>query len=227
MERTEPSLLQAQAVAVVGSRETTPSNEVSSEEELSEEQEPIDLEELSLASRRFLEESQGKLADQQRRNLPGGATYHSFGMAEYKSASRKGLSATIEEMQGSVEEPDEPARPARQERVEDGSAKVDLGEGDVIAHLDGLEAEILTALDDASDHVSSGEEEAVDMATTRDTQMRGSDLASSRKEVGGVLENRPIRGQDKRDRISSLQVSAHVINFSTSVMTTLFRLNSG
>lgn len=203
VERTEPTLLQAQAVAVVGSRETSPSNEVSSEEDLSEEQGGIDLEELSQASRRFLEESKGKLAEQQRKNLPGGASYHSFGMAEYKSASRKGLSATIEEMQGSVEPPDEPAKPRRQD---EGVGKVDLGEtSDVIAHLDGLEAEMLTAMDDASGHVSSGEEEAVDMATTRETRTRGSDPVSPPKETGGVSGNRPIRGQDKGDLVSSRQ----------------------
>lgn len=219
VERTEPILLQAQPVAVVGSRETTPSNEVSfdeseKDEELSEEQVPIDLEELSRASRKFLEESEGKLAEQQRRNLPGGATYHSFGMEEYKSASLKGLSATIEEMQDggdSPEQPEKPVSPEKQERAEEGTDEGEVVlDGDMVAQLDGLEAEILTALDDANvalEHASSSEEETVDMATKRevaDTQMRGGEVIGSLMEVGGASESRPIRGHDNRDLISSL-----------------------
>ena len=232
VERTEPTLLQAQAVDVAGSREATPSNEVSFDG--SEEQDSVDLEELSRASRKFLEESEGKLAEQQHRNLPGGAVYRSFGMAEYRSASLKGLSATIEEMQGAVgspEESDKPVKPAKRERDEDGNDEVGLEEpvksGDMIAHLDGLEAEILTALDDANvalDHVSNGEEEAVDMATTKevaDIQMRGSDVVSSPKEVGGVTEHRPIRGQDKEDLISSLQVIIPDFIFRSTLCTAI------
>lgn len=93
--------------------------------------------------------------EQKERNIPGGGSYISFGMREYRAASMKGLSGAIEEVErggGRQEqritkpvEPEKPVKPAREE--------VDMGgevPEDIMAHLDDLEAEILTALDDVN-----------------------------------------------------------------------------
>ena len=111
----------------------------------------------------LIQESRNRLAEQQRRNLPddlGPIPSLGFGMDDLKAASRKGLSATIQEMEGGEVTSSEPERlvnpvftPTKELRGELESVRV---KGDMISHLDNLEAEIWAVLEEAENlHIPS------------------------------------------------------------------------
>ena len=96
-----------------------------------------------------MQESTSRLVEQQKRNLHvvnGGEPHLGFRMEELKAASRKGLSATIQEMQGDKGEINEPEQIFEALQEEFASVKV---EGDMMSHLDNLEAEVWATLEDA------------------------------------------------------------------------------
>lgn len=172
----QPVLQLPKAVDVVETYESyeSSSSQVTSteDEEMTTDQVSTELENLTLVSQQFLKESEERLEEQRRRNLPDWYSSEpspQFGMDEYKQASLKGLSATIQQMErasdaseSSSERSDvkmgerEKVRPEiPEEEVEEVDAEEGLNGGeqavvvtdDVISHLEYLEAEILSALD--------------------------------------------------------------------------------
>ena len=130
-----------------GSRRSSTSNLSSSESgsllgPLSAEEVSTELESLSRASRRLLQESYGRLAEQRRRNLPGGSDF--VGQEEFISASLRGLSGTIDTLQGDGAD-----------LLDDGGTMAPVGtatshiatsSSEVLVHLADLEAQVLSTL---------------------------------------------------------------------------------
>lgn len=107
----------------------------------------------------LFQESRDRLENQQKHNLPsGGGSYISFGMQEYRAASRKGLSTAIEEVESSLDKRDKENRePVKQVWGEEVGLSIERSD-DIMAHLDDLEAEILTALDDVNNGMEEDDE---------------------------------------------------------------------
>ena len=117
----------------------------------------------------LFQESRDRLENQQERNLPsGGGSYISFGMQEYRAASRKGLPTAIEEVESSLDKREQENRePVKQVWGEEVGLSIERSD-DIMAHLDDLEAEILTALDDVNNGMEEDDEpvETTDQAVT-------------------------------------------------------------
>lgn len=109
----------------------------------------------------LLQESRNRLAEQQRRNLAdniGPIPSLGSGMDELRAASRKGLSATIQEMEGEKVTSSEPVRPVIDTPTKELQGELESVQvkGDMISHLDNLEAEIWAVLEEAENlHIPS------------------------------------------------------------------------
>ena len=109
----------------------------------------------------LLQESRNRLAEQQRRNLADNidpVPSLGSGMDELRAASRKGLSATIQEMEGGKVTSSEPARPVIDTPTKELQGELESVQvkGDMISHLDNLEAEIWAVLEEAENlHIQS------------------------------------------------------------------------
>ena len=106
----------------------------------------------------LLQESRNRLAEQQRRNFADDVgPIPSLG-SELRAASRKGLSATIQEMEGGKITSREPERPATNTPTKELQGELESVQvkGDMISHLDNLEAEIWAVLEETENlHIPS------------------------------------------------------------------------
>ena len=106
----------------------------------------------------LLQESRNRLAEQQRRNFADDVgPIPSLG-SELRAASRKGLSATIQEMEGGKITSREPERPAINTPTKELQGELESVQvkGDMISHLDNLEAEIWAVLEETENlHIPS------------------------------------------------------------------------
>ena len=154
----------------------------------------------------LFQESRDRLEGQQERNFPSGSAYISFGLQEYKAASRKGLLPAIEEVESGL---DKPGQENEISEMQVAGEEVDMGmevSDDIMAHLDDLEAEILTALDDVSNGVEEGDEpvETTDQpATTRDEPPERTRMMERERE--GERERERERERKERERIAEAQ----------------------
>ena len=134
-------------------------------------------------------------------------------MGELKAASRKGLNATIQEIQGEKatsyepEKPVDPVLTSRQisEELRDELESVQV-KGDVISHLDNLEAEIWAALEETESLDISG-----DLATGEGVAMGGSTPVSSAKDTrtGEKIEVKKLANppsSNKKVKVTSVQI---------------------
>lgn len=153
---------------------------------------------------------------QQERNLPsGGGSYISFGMQEYRAASRKGLPTAIEEVESSLDKREQENRePVKQVWGEEVGLSIERSD-DIMAHLDDLEAEILTALDDVNNGMEEDDEpvETTDQAVTahgeppEHTRMveRERERERERKEREKEREREKKERERERERIAEAQ----------------------
>ena len=152
----------------------------------------------------LLQESRNRLAEQQRRNFADDVgPIPSLG-SELRAASRKGLSATIQEMEGGKLTSREPAAerpvidtPTKELQGELESVQV---KGDMISHLDNLEAEIWAVLEETENlHIPS------DPVANKGGAMPvvGSTRAGEKMEVK-KLANPP---SSKKVKVTSVQIN--------------------
>lgn len=160
----------------------------------------------------LLQESRNRLAEQQRRNLPddlGPIPNLGFGMDDIKAASRKGLSATIQEMEGgeaTSSGPDRPVNPdltpTKELRGELESVRV---KGDMISHLDNLEAEIWAVLEETENlNISS------DPVANGGVSVGGAMPVISGAKVGEKIEVKKLADpslSNKKVKVTSVQIN--------------------
>ena len=164
----------------------------------------------------MMQESKSRLEEQQRRNLHvvnGGEPHFGFGMEELKGASCKGLSATIQEMQEGKGEVNEPERMSEVLQEELASIRI---EGDMMSHLNNLEAEVWAALEDA-ENLDATDDSTIN--TTESVVVGGASPATGStsvvqptveprdSSVGKVELKRTVSPSGKTIKVTSVQVN--------------------
>ena len=141
----------------------------------------------------LFQESRDRLESQQECNLSSGGSYISFGMQEYRAASRKGLSTAIEEVESGLDKREQENRePVKQAWGEEVGLSIERSD-DIMAHLDDLEAEILMALD----NVNNGMEEDGEPVETTDQPVTAHDEPPERTRV---VERERERERERKER---------------------------
>lgn len=165
-----------------------------------------------------MQESKSRLENQQKRNLNDREPHLGFGVDELREASPKGLGTAIQEIQGGVDTRNELAQPVNPVLKSSDEIPEDLQEelesvkleGDMMSHLDNLEAEVWAAVEaaekiDASDNsaTSAGGGVVVGGASLAQPVVRTSTIASGKvelKRTGSPLS----RG--KKTKVTSVEV---------------------
>jgi hypothetical protein len=130
-------------------------------------------------------------------------------MDEIKAASRKGLSATIQEMEGGEStsgKPEKPVNPVLTRTKElQGELESVRVKGDMISHLDNLEAEIWAVLEEAENlHIPS------DPVANKGVPMGGGMPVISSTRIGEKMEVKKLAdppSSNKKVKVTSVQIN--------------------